>query len=192
MAKTYICICGAEIRNMAMSRHNHEQTKIHAAWVAAHPLESQASAMKQAEAAGGPGISSAPIAGIFCEDCGGGPLKSMSEVAQHTLSRQHQTFITNKQAQAARMLRLSNEDRAKILAEELPPDLAAAVTGISLSPQDRAKMVRGYFSAQGWPNAEHPGTVLEFLQQYEVPVVEDRSRPLRKSTGGITEMQVSV
>jgi hypothetical protein len=52
----------------------------------------------------------------------------------------------------------------------LEPDLQAVVDATGDTMQHRAKMVRGAFSARGWPNPEHPGTVADFLIEHEIPI----------------------
>jgi len=53
--------------------------------------------------------------------------------------------------------------------EALPPDLQAPVDATTKTPQLRAQMVRRAFGARGWPNAEHPGTVRDFMQEHDIP-----------------------
>lgn len=54
----------------------------------------------------------------------------------------------------------------------LPAPLQAVVDSVKASPQDRAKQVRHYFAAMGWPDDEHPGTVRDFLLEYNIPVID--------------------
>ncbi len=54
--------------------------------------------------------------------------------------------------------------------DELPGDLLSAIEAPALTPQDRAKIVRRGFTARGWPNEEHPGSVRDFLETYGVPI----------------------
>jgi len=56
--------------------------------------------------------------------------------------------------------------------EELAPDLKRPVEDKAATPQMRAKWVRRAFSARGWPNAEHPGTVRDFLVKHRIPVAK--------------------
>ncbi len=54
---------------------------------------------------------------------------------------------------------------------ELDADLQEPVDAVSRTPQERAKMVRWAFSARGWPNDEHKGTVRDFLIEHKIPIV---------------------
>ncbi len=56
-----------------------------------------------------------------------------------------------------------NEDRV------YPEDLQVAIDGYDIDPRERAKMVRGAFSARDWPNEAHPGTVRDFLEENHIP-----------------------
>lgn len=55
--------------------------------------------------------------------------------------------------------------------ERLDPDLQTIVDLVDETPQMRAKMTRWAFSARGWPNTEHPGTVRDFLVAHNIPIV---------------------
>lgn len=48
-------------------------------------------------------------------------------------------------------------------------DLQAPIDAVGATMQERAKMVRRAFSKRDWPNAEHPGTVLDFLVEHDIP-----------------------
>jgi hypothetical protein len=52
----------------------------------------------------------------------------------------------------------------------LDADLQAIVDSSTETPQMRAKMTRYAFAARGWPNADHPGSVRDFLVEHGVPV----------------------
>ena len=62
--------------------------------------------------------------------------------------------------------------------EDLDSDLRSPVESKRDTPQNRAKAVRAAFSARGWPDAEHPGTVREFLEEWGIPLVEHVPSPL--------------
>ena len=51
----------------------------------------------------------------------------------------------------------------------LDADLQAPIDAVGATMQERAKMVRKAFSKRDWPNAEHPGTVLDFLVEHDIP-----------------------
>lgn len=51
----------------------------------------------------------------------------------------------------------------------LDADLQAIIDSTD-TPQVRAKMTRYAFAARGWPNAEHHGSVRDFLLEHGVPV----------------------
>ena len=53
----------------------------------------------------------------------------------------------------------------------LDPDLQAPIDAVKQTPQERARLVRWAFSARGWPNGEHPGTVRDFLTEHKIPFV---------------------
>lgn len=54
---------------------------------------------------------------------------------------------------------------------DLEADLRSPVEATNDTPQDRAKAVRGAFAARGWPNEEHPGTVRDFLVEWNIPII---------------------
>ena len=62
----------------------------------------------------------------------------------------------------------------------LDADLQAIVDATRQSPQVRAKMARYAFSARGWPNEEHPGTVRDFLAEHGVPIIAENSISTRQ------------
>ena len=62
---------------------------------------------------------------------------------------------------------------AAAVAVEPEPKLAAdlqAVLDSTDTPQVRAKMTRYAFAVRGWPNADHHGSVRDFLVEHGVPV----------------------
>ena len=56
----------------------------------------------------------------------------------------------------------------------LGADLQAAIDLVDETPQSRAKIVRAAFGARGWPNKEYPGTVLDFLNDHNIPIAAPR------------------
>lgn len=70
------------------------------------------------------------------------------------------------------------------MSTELSPTLKAVVDGIKMSPQMRAKIVRAFYAAQDWPDENHPGTVRDFLMEYEIPVIDTPRNPVRSVGDG--------
>ena len=112
--------------------------------------------------------------GILCEECGAGPFYSFAEVGRHTTSDAHiqmNAIETRKQREGQ-----ENDTSATVAASDLSPDLKSIALAFGDSPQDRAKALRGAFSARGWPNGEHPGSVRDFLNQWGIPIAQDNAR----------------
>lgn len=68
----------------------------------------------------------------------------------------------------------------------LDADLRTIVDEVKSTPQMRAKMTRTAFSARGWPNDEHPGTVKDFLIQFNIPAI-DSTIKLRAHANQVSE-----
>lgn len=154
----FTCDCGTELKS-ARAKHLHERGNAHKAWASTQPRDGML------------GETDVPT-GITCEICGAGPFLSVQAVTTHT---QGDCGAARRQ-ERAKATRQMEEAAAERRGEGLPADLRAAVTQVHLSPQDRAKIVRGGFSARSWPNAEHPGTVRDFLIDHDIPIAPDVSR----------------
>lgn len=58
--------------------------------------------------------------------------------------------------------------KPEVVAEVLPLDLQSIID-CKDSPILKAKSLRQAFSARGWPNPDHEGTVQDFMDQYNIP-----------------------
>lgn len=54
--------------------------------------------------------------------------------------------------------------------EALPDDLQAIVDMKDRDPRFIGKMLRYAFAQRGWPNKQHPGTVLDFMKEHNLPM----------------------
>ena len=73
--------------------------------------------------------------------------------------------------------------------QALDNDLKAVVDATRETPQMRAKMTRAAFSARNWPDEEHPGTVRDFLEKFNIPVI-DSTILRRKAATQISETKL--
>lgn len=90
----------------------------------------------------------------LCQVCGTGPYTNM---AWHEKGAEHQANLQRK------------SEEAEVL--KLDPDLQAILDAVNKTPQERGQMVRRAFSKRDWPNEEHPGTVRDFMEDYNIPVI---------------------
>ena len=59
------------------------------------------------------------------------------------------------------------------VSEPMDETLIAALSSArrGLDPRDVAKMVRSVFKRMAWPDEDHPGTVMDFLQDHNIPIL---------------------
>ena len=99
----------------------------------------------------------------LCELCGTGPYKNL---AAHERGPKHQAKLAEGNVEPT----LGPEPEPEVK-PGLDVGLQAIVDNTAASPQERAHEARVVFSANGWPNKEHPGTVRDFLLEYEIPII---------------------
>lgn len=97
----------------------------------------------------------------FCEICGKGPFKNLGA---------HERGKTHKKAMVAQTESTGLPSADLVDGQTcLDPDLQAIVDQTEATPQFRARATRLSFSVRGWPNAEHPSTVRDFLEEHGIP-----------------------
>jgi hypothetical protein len=91
-----------------------------------------------------------------CE-CGRTDLKP-GQITMHNRSKQHKAWESE------------GTPIAEALDLEYKPILEAATAGES--PFHVAKMVRSLFNRRDWPNEEHTGTVRDWLNEHNIPIID--------------------
>lgn len=121
----------------------------------------------------------APVSGIMCEveGCGGGPFTSFQQVKDHQAGDAHRLLrrAVVHADEGARRAAI----KARAQEAGLGDDLLFYVLGFEMTPQQRAKGVRGCFKMRGWPDDDHLGAVLDFLIEWDIPYTVT-SRPALK------------
>lgn len=57
---------------------------------------------------------------------------------------------------------------------KLPSDLQTIINfkEYNINPRNLGRMVRVAFAVRGWPNKEHPGTVVDFMKEHRLPTFD--------------------
>ena len=97
----------------------------------------------------------------MCEICGTGPYGNMPG---HVRGKAHKRAL-------AKVMKAGQEtpNTPPAAPSLLDPDLQSIIDRTNESPQQRARATRVSFGVRGWPNAEHPGTVRDFLEEHDIP-----------------------
>ena len=88
--------------------------------------------------------------------CGKTSLSS-AQMTMHNRSKAHKEWANGEVVEAV------SEDH------ELEGILAAARDGSDI--RHIAKMARSIFAARDWPNEEHPGSIQEWLESHNIPII---------------------
>ena len=96
--------------------------------------------------------------------CGKTDLSS-AQMTMHNRSKAHQEWEASHGGEAVAVVvnEAVDEDR------ELEGILTAARNGGDI--QHIAKMARSTFAARDWPNEEHPGSIQEWLESHNIPII---------------------
>jgi len=93
--------------------------------------------------------------------CGcGKELKTQRAMAMHETSKLHKAWLDRQSVVSV---------DASVMDETLVAALRAATEG--LDPRQVAKMVRSVFNRKEWPDGSHGGTVADWLQDHNIPIV---------------------
>ena len=99
------------------------------------------------------------ISPIICE-CGR-ELKSQQSVPMHRTGKQHKEWEDSQVH--------DGDSVSAPMDETLVAAISSAKRG--LDPRDVAKMVRSVFNRMDWPDDSHPGTVVDFLEDHNIPIL---------------------
>lgn len=168
----YICGCGAELKSQAVEAvKRHKATQGHQVWETQQPAPLPGGDAPPAPPPEEDTPAPPPAAeGIFCPSCGAGPFAAYADILAHEKGGAHAEVAAKSRHQIEAERREAIKVRVKTA--ELTPDLAWPVLAFDRSPQDRAKETRRVFASKGWPDDLHPGFVLDFLREWDIPVVE--------------------
>jgi len=93
--------------------------------------------------------------------CGcGRELKTQRAMTMHETSKLHKAWLEGQSVDSV-------DD--PVMDETLVAALRAAKEG--LDPRQVAKMVRSVFNRKEWPDGSHAGTVADWLQDHNIPIV---------------------
>ena len=79
----------------------------------------------------------------------------------------HKTSKAHKEWEATQI------HEGETVSQPMDETLVAAISSAKrgLDPRDVAKMVRSVFNRMDWPDDSHPGTVVDFLQDHNIPIL---------------------
>ena len=96
---------------------------------------------------------------VVCE-CGR-EFKNSLALVGHKTSKAHKEWEANQAHEG--------ETASQPMDETLVAAISSAKRGAD--PRDVAKMVRSVFNRMDWPDDSHPGTVVDFLQDHNIPIL---------------------
>ena len=99
------------------------------------------------------------ISPVVCE-CGR-EFKNSLALVGHKTSKAHKEWEANQAHEG--------ETASQPMDETLLAAISSAKRG--LDPRDVAKMVRSVFNRMDWPDDSHPGTVVDFLEDHNIPIL---------------------
>jgi len=79
----------------------------------------------------------------------------------------HKTSKAHKEWEATQI------HEGETVSQPMDETLVAAISSAKrgADPRDVAKMVRSVFNRMDWPDDSHPGTVVDFLQDHNIPIL---------------------
>jgi hypothetical protein len=92
--------------------------------------------------------------------CGKESLGTEYAYTKHIESKVHETAMLN--------MGYVKDENGELV--ELPEDLKYIIRLKDKNPMAIGKMLRFAFSDRGWPNRQHTGTVLDFMNDHNLPV----------------------
>ena len=182
--QVFECACGDRIDPVGITQH--ERGKPHQDWEEKQTAPDTPPPAAEED----PGLDPAPEPeevptepqGINCEHCGAGPFFSMEQAQNHMAGDAHREIARAQRVEEQTSYRTVMIEKAEKAG--LSPDLKATVLGFDLSHKERARIVRAAFAARGWPNDSHPGKVLDFLKEWDIPfTLTPHSQPIGEVPG---------
>ena len=113
----------------------------------------------------------------------GASVKNPSNV-MHLNGRQHQVWLGEANGPLPNNTPKVFDPAAQ---NGLDPALQGVVDAVHQTPQERAKTTRQIFGSKNWPNEEHAGTVRDFLQEHNIPIINPKVEMREKFKESPTE-----
>ena len=82
-------------------------------------------------------------------------------------------LVGHKTSKAHKEWEATQAHEGETVSQPMDETLVAAISSAKrgLDPRDVAKMVRSVFNRMDWPDDSHPGTVVDFLQDHNIPIL---------------------
>ena len=82
-------------------------------------------------------------------------------------------LVGHKTSKAHKEWEATQAHEGETVSQPMDETLVAAISSAKrgADPRDVAKMVRSVFNRMDWPDDSHPGTVVDFLQDHNIPIL---------------------